>query len=207
MRSLPLKAKTKALSVSVGDGVWDYLTFQSAPSVQEIVATDIVDNPLSKENEKLLQIEGKWSFVKVKPEKPLPFKDASFDLVFHHDVIEHVNKPYLFLAEQYRVLKKGGSILFGTPNIHRPANIAKLCIGSLTFPLKIGYNKEIGDYIHIQEFYKEQLQVMLAEIGFTEIEAHYSFFGLHFLNLTFQKVPKTALGKGMCHYLMFTARK
>ncbi len=94
----------------------------------------------------------KWQFVKVEPENSLPFKDNFFDLAIHQDVIEHVLKPHLFINEQQRVLKSGGFLLFGTPNLLRPANFIKLMLGKLRFPVKIGSNEEIGDYIHIQEF-------------------------------------------------------
>ncbi len=47
----------------------------------------------------------------------LPFADASFDTVFCVDVLEHVPKPDLALAEMRRVLKPGGLLLlsFGPP--------------------------------------------------------------------------------------------
>lgn len=46
----------------------------------------------------------------------LPFADASFDFVFSSQVIEHIVKPMLFLAEIKRVLKLGGFCLITTPN-------------------------------------------------------------------------------------------
>lgn len=38
----------------------------------------------------------------------LPFEDRSFDLVFSHQVLEHVRKPELALSEVARVLRPGG---------------------------------------------------------------------------------------------------
>lgn len=38
----------------------------------------------------------------------LPFEDGSFDLVFSHQVLEHVRKPELALSEVARVLRPGG---------------------------------------------------------------------------------------------------
>ncbi|MDJ0951017.1 MAG: class I SAM-dependent methyltransferase, partial [Alphaproteobacteria bacterium] len=46
----------------------------------------------------------------------LPFADASFDLVFSFQVIEHVVDTHAYLSEIVRVLKVGGTALFTTPN-------------------------------------------------------------------------------------------
>lgn len=40
----------------------------------------------------------------------LPFENASFDAVFSHNVLEHLEKPEVALSEIYRVLKPGGVI-------------------------------------------------------------------------------------------------
>jgi SAM-dependent methyltransferase len=49
----------------------------------------------------------------------LPHDDESFDVVFFHHVIEHVDDPAASLAELARVLRPGGVIYIGTPNRHR----------------------------------------------------------------------------------------
>ena len=47
----------------------------------------------------------------------LPFPSESFDVVTMFDVIEHIPEVDKFLSrEVWRVLKKGGSLLFQTPN-------------------------------------------------------------------------------------------
>lgn len=196
-----------ALSVSVGDGVWDHLVFLNNKNITNIIATDIVENPVDKDGMAILKSEGDWDFKRVLAEKPLPFADEYFDLIFHQDVIEHVEKTFLFLSEQYRVLKKGGILLFGTPNLFRPTNLLKLIFGKLNFPIKIGYNIELGDYVHIQEFYEQEIKIFLKEIGFNNIEVKYCFFGIHPLNITINKYPKRGVGRNMCHFLMFKCNK
>lgn len=205
--NINLPESTKALSVSTGDGFWDYYAFKSNSKIKYITATDIVDNPVNIKDINLLNKLGKWNFCKVKPESNLSFANNSFDLIFHQDVVEHVEKPYLFLKEQYRVLKKGGFLVVGTPNLFRPVNLIKLIAGLLSFPVKIGYYEKIGDYIHQQEFCEYGLKMILKEVGFSKISTFYSFFGLHFLNLTFSSIPKNKIGRSLSHYLNFVAEK
>lgn len=207
LKEINLPENSTSLSVSVGDGMWDYLVFLHNKHVRKIIATDIVENPVKQNDITLLKTAGEWEFRKVLAEQPLPFPNDSFNLIFHQDVVEHVQAPFLFLAEQYRVLKKNGVLLFGTPNLFKPANILKLVAGKLSFPIKIGYNVEIGDYTHIQEFYEQQLVVILQEVGFKKTTVKQCFFGIHPLNITISKYPKNAIGKGMCHYLMFKCIK
>ncbi len=52
----------------------------------------------------------------------LPFEDASFDLVYSIEVIEHVESHHRFIAEAARVLKPGGWFVLTTPNLHRLNN-------------------------------------------------------------------------------------
>lgn len=46
----------------------------------------------------------------------IPWPEASFDLVFADNVLEHLASPERVFAEIARVLKPGGSFLFKTPN-------------------------------------------------------------------------------------------
>ena len=52
-------------------------------------------------------------------EGPLPLPDHSVDLIFHEDFIEHITQrdTLLFLAETFRVLKKGGVHRISTPDL------------------------------------------------------------------------------------------
>lgn len=49
----------------------------------------------------------------------LPFEDQSFDAIFYHHVIEHVDDPNGSLVEMHRLLAKDGVLFIGTPNRHR----------------------------------------------------------------------------------------
>jgi len=101
------------LSISCGDGIWDYLALINGTGINRIVATDIVQNPVKEEGIIALNNVGYWDFVKVEADNKLPFKDNKFDVVYHQDVIEHTRKPYLSISEQYRVLRPGGGYICG----------------------------------------------------------------------------------------------
>lgn len=207
LKKIKLPKNSHALSVSVGDGSWDHIVFKNKLAISSILATDIVNNPVAKEDRKLLKKLGNWEFTKVPADKKLPFEDNRFNLIYHCDVLEHVNKPYLFIAEQFRVLKPDGYIIFNTPNLLRPANIAKILLGRLKFPVTINNNAEIGPYIHVQEFTSWNLENLLNEIGFRDVQIYYDYFGICPLNIKFSDHPTSLLGKNMSHYLTAVAKK
>jgi len=207
LEGIKLNSKSKVLSISTGDGIWDYIILSRYKNITTLIATDIVDNPVKKADIKLLKSLGNWKFEKIKPETALPFRSNEFDLVYHFDVIEHVEKPYMFLQEQYRILKHGGSIILNTPNILRPTNILKMFIGKLYFPYNIGKFEKIGDYIHIQEFTEWTLIQMLKEVGFQNIKVTPVFFGIFPLNIKISLLPKTGIGRILCHCFTIIAEK
>jgi len=57
----------------------------------------------------------------------IPYEAGSFDLVLSDFVLEHVEHPALFLTEVRRVLRRGGSFFFRTPNLwHYTGIIARM---------------------------------------------------------------------------------
>lgn len=203
MKISPLPAH--ALSVSCGNGIWDYLAFQTG-RIKQITATDIIDCPVVPDDIDQIRALGPWEFVKVKADQPLPFADESFDFVFSQDVIEHTAKPYLFLSEQFRVLRKGGTLLVGTPNLFRPANLVRMALGRLQFPRVIGQDSVIGDYIHVQEFHERHLQIMMEEVGFREISFRPLFFGIP-TNIPFASEPTKGISRACCHFFQCVGKK
>jgi SAM-dependent methyltransferase len=51
--------------------------------------------------------------------KPLPYADNSFDVVYSTEVIEHLEGHRNFITESARVLKPDGWFVMTTPNLHR----------------------------------------------------------------------------------------
>lgn len=55
----------------------------------------------------------------------LPFRDGSFDLVFHQGVLEHFREPEGLLAENRRVLSTSGLVLVDVPQTFHPYTVVK----------------------------------------------------------------------------------
>lgn len=205
---LPLKPDARALSFSCGDGMWDFLAFSHQQQIKTIIATDIVDCPVKTKDRALLNRPPRtWTFQKIQGDTALPFDDNTFDLVFHQDVIEHATAPYFLLNENHRVLKPGGYLLFGSPNLFRPANIARLMMGKLFFPCRLTTVSELGPVVHVQEFNEYQLRNMISEAGFRIMRVTQCFWGIGFVNLSFSDFPTHRFGKNLCQYLFFAVQK
>jgi SAM-dependent methyltransferase len=214
LKSLHLPAGPRVASLSCGFGDWDYITLQTLPGIREVVATDIVNCPVTPEDVTRLNAIRPWSYVRVVPEAPLPFTTGSFDLVFHHDVIEHVAKSALFVAESSRIVKAGGHLVFSTPNLLRPGNLLRLLAGRLSFPTGgegCGEGQLYGGTLyfhgHVQEFASWTLVALLEEAGFADVQVVPCYFGFSPLGLHLAEEPRSRLGKGLAHILLVHARK
>ncbi len=50
--------------------------------------------------------------------QPLRFANASFDTVLLADVLEHIAKPWILVAEIARILRPGGHVIIGVPYMY-----------------------------------------------------------------------------------------
>ncbi|MBU0617484.1 MAG: methyltransferase domain-containing protein, partial [Planctomycetes bacterium] len=88
----------------------------------------------------------------------LPFEDGSFDTVLLGEVIEHLNRPELMLAEIRRLLKPGGTVVITTPfGVHSDPGHVR------TFYLN-GLLRTVEDF-----FRTRQLQVVDKYICYTGV--------------------------------------
>lgn len=103
--NLDIKCNGKVLDAAAGQGFLSKKLFELG---FEVYPVDI--NPLQ------------FFFNKLKCEKvdlnrELPFKNNFFDLIVSVESIEHLENPWDFIKELYRVLKPGGRLILTTPNI------------------------------------------------------------------------------------------
>lgn len=91
-----------------------------------VVGIDIGEDPIGHARSRASDQKVDNIHFKVASLYEIPFEDETFDVVFSHNVIEHLLKPLDALNEMYRVLKPGGvigitdvdvdAILFSHPN-------------------------------------------------------------------------------------------
>lgn len=80
--------------------------------------------------------------------KKFPIKEKTYDCVFAINLIEHLFNPKNMVFESYRILKKGGKLIFSAPFL---------------FP----YHPSPNDCFR---FCKDGLEYMLSDAGFSKIE-------------------------------------
>lgn len=94
--------------------------------------------------------------------RSLPFRDDSFDVVFHQGLLEHFRDPLSVLGENHRVLKKGGRLLVDVPQRYHYYTLMKHALMALDRWFA-GWETE---------FSLGELSALMREAGF-EIEGAY----------------------------------
>jgi SAM-dependent methyltransferase len=102
-------------------------------------------------------------------EEPLPFADASFDVVVAGEMLEHVRAPEEVVAEVRRVLRPGGTFAGSVPNAFRVQSRLLFLAG----------RPPEDDPTHLHMYSAAALEALLA--GFTPPEL--SFVGGRFRRL------------------------
>ncbi|MFQ5964067.1 MAG: class I SAM-dependent methyltransferase [Candidatus Scalinduaceae bacterium] len=110
----------------------------------------------------------------------LPFPNNTFDMAWADYVLEHIEKPEIFLNEAYRVLKPGASFFFRAPNKYHYVSL----VGRLTphWVHKFVANKVVGNlsgatHKHFPTYYrlnsKKDVIKHSKSAGFQEIELRF----------------------------------
>jgi ubiquinone/menaquinone biosynthesis C-methylase UbiE len=96
----------------------------------------------------------------------LPFRDASFDAVFSHALLQHVGSPLDAVREMKRVLRPGGVIGIADADFG----------GSLSYPSSHGIDRggEVWQQMRPSPFVGRELCSLLASAGFSRIEGWFT---------------------------------
>ena len=130
------------------------LTRAYAPG-NDVVGVDVDREALAEAA--TLGIETRWADV----DEPLPFDDASFDVVVAGELLEHVRDPERLVGEVRRVLRPGGRFVASVPNAFRLKNRLRFLLG----------RKPEDDPTHLHMFSPADVRSLLG--GFDDPELRF----------------------------------
>jgi 2-polyprenyl-3-methyl-5-hydroxy-6-metoxy-1,4-benzoquinol methylase len=149
-------AGARVLDVGCGEGRF---AADLAVAGASVVGIDVAAEPLRRAQASHPQLDLRL----VDAERPWELADASFDVVWAGEVIEHVADTAAWLSEIRRVLRSGGSLLLSTP-AHGPLTLIGLALSRQAFA---GHFDPLGD--HLRYYSRDTLARLLGEFGFEAI--------------------------------------
>jgi 2-polyprenyl-3-methyl-5-hydroxy-6-metoxy-1,4-benzoquinol methylase len=146
----------RVLDLGSGEGLFAAALLDAGASV---LAADIAEEPLRRAARRRPELQG-WL---LPAEAEWGLADASFDVVWAGEVIEHVADTAGWLSEARRVLRPGGRLLLSTPD-HGP--LTRLCMGlsGRAFASRLDPLSE-----HLRLYTRASLSALLAGFGFSEV--------------------------------------
>jgi 2-polyprenyl-3-methyl-5-hydroxy-6-metoxy-1,4-benzoquinol methylase len=125
----------------------------------DVLAVDVAEEPLRRARAahpelrtQLIDGEGSWGLA-----------DASFDVVWAGEVIEHVADTARWLSELRRVLRSGGRLLLTTPQLGR----AQLLEAALSPGAFAGRFDPLDD--HLRHYGAATLTALISAFGFEQL--------------------------------------
>ncbi len=105
--------------------------------------------------------------------EPLPLEDASVDVVFLMEVIEHLCAyPNDVFDEIYKKLKPGGYLVVSTVNFLRISNRVRMLLGKT--PLASYFERSQDGHNHLREFHPDEMAYYMKKSNLS-IEKTYRF--------------------------------
>jgi len=144
----PYTRGRRVLDFGCGSG---YGSDQIARTADRVTAVDVADDAIAYARGQFRRAN--LEFRAIDPAEPLPFSDASFDVILSFQVFEHVSDPSHYLSEVRRLLAPNGNLILITPD--RSTRL---------LPRQRPWNRW-----HVHEYGKRELAAVLAN-HFDQIE-------------------------------------
>ena len=143
-----------------------------------------------------------------------PFKSADVDVILMFEVLEHFRRdPLHVFLEANRVLRKGGKIIFTTPNANSVGHILRSIIGIQPY-LFSRFNPHLSGIGHTHEYTILEVQQLCVASGFdVHVQTTFSPYSgdwdddtqdfVSFLEAGFEMDPRLT---GSTHFVVCTKR-
>jgi 2-polyprenyl-3-methyl-5-hydroxy-6-metoxy-1,4-benzoquinol methylase len=151
-----LSAPARVLDLGCGDG---YFAAQLADAGAVVLAADVSAEALRRARSRHPQLQ----LQQLDAGAAWPLADASFDLVWAGEVIEHVVETAAWLSEVRRVLRPRGALVLTTPAHGRVAMFA-LALSQRRFDRHFD---PLSD--HVRFYSARSLRRLLGEFGFGDV--------------------------------------
>jgi 2-polyprenyl-3-methyl-5-hydroxy-6-metoxy-1,4-benzoquinol methylase len=146
----------RVLDIGCGEGCFAEALARDGARV---VAIDVAEEPLRRARARHPALDMRL----VEPEAPLPLKDASFDVVWAGETLEHVLDTSRWLSEVRRVLRSGGLVLLSTPD-HGPLSRLRLGLSGKAFERHFDPRSD-----HLRFYTRRVLAALLVDFGFEDV--------------------------------------
>ena len=146
----------RVLDVGCGEGRF---TAALADAGAQAVGVDVAEEPLRRARAARPDLDLR----RVPPEGPWPLQDASFDVVWAGETIEHVADTAAWLSEARRVLRPGGRLLLSTP-AHGPLMLLRLALSRRAFAAHFDPRSD-----HLRFYSRASLTELLKDFGFVDV--------------------------------------
>ena len=146
----------RVLDVGCGEGAF---TAELTRAGAQAVGVDIAEEPLRRARLRDSSLDLRL----VEPEGPWDLADASFDVVWAGEVIEHVLDTAAWMSELRRVLRSGGRLLLSTP-AHERAMRLRLALSEHAFAQHFDPRSD-----HLRFYSRATLNALICEFGFESV--------------------------------------
>jgi 2-polyprenyl-3-methyl-5-hydroxy-6-metoxy-1,4-benzoquinol methylase len=151
-----VSAGARVLDVGCGEGAF---AAELSAAGADVVAVDVAEEPLRRArllhpelDLRVIDGEGRWAL-----------EDASFDVVWAGEVIEHVADTAAWLSEARRVLRSGGSLLLSTPD-HARSTLLGLALSRRRFAAHFDPRSD-----HLRFYSRATLTDLIRDFAFEQL--------------------------------------